>query len=149
MARTARSTSGRMILDSGAIIGWSRGDARVRALLREAISRNVELRVPVVVLAETLRGGPRDAPVNRVLKSTGTAPTEAAAGRRAGLVAVCGVDEAEMLVSARNVAEHDETRRPVAQIRVVLHAGRGGHRSPRCSGTSRYVACTGRYRSPI
>lgn len=35
-----------MILDSGAVIGWSRGDVRVRALLREAISRNVELRVP-------------------------------------------------------------------------------------------------------
>lgn len=30
---------------------------------------------------------------------------------RAGLVAVCGVVEAEMLVSARNVTEHDETRR--------------------------------------
>lgn len=30
---------------------------------------------------------------------------------RAGLIGICGVVEAEMLVSARNVAEHDETRR--------------------------------------
>lgn len=30
---------------------------------------------------------------------------------RAGLVAVCAVIEAEMLVSARNLVEHDETRR--------------------------------------
>lgn len=112
MARTARPSrseqrlSGRMILDSGAIIGWSRGDARVRALLREAISRNVELRVPVVVLAETLRGGPRDAPVNRVLKSTGTAPTEAAVGRRAGrlLGSTGGNDAVDALVAAEVLA---------------------------------------------
>lgn len=102
MARTTRPAIGRMILDSGAVIGWSRGDVRVRALLREAISRNVELRVPVVVLAETLRGGPRDAPVRRVLKSTGTAPTEASVGRRAGqlLGGTGGRDTVDALVAA-------------------------------------------------
>ena len=106
MARTARPTSGRLILDSGAVIGWSRGDARIRALLREAVSRNVELRVPVVVLAETLRGGPRDAPVNRVLKSTGTVPTEASVGRAAGrlLGGTGGRDTADALVAAEALA---------------------------------------------
>lgn len=106
MARTPRPTSSRMILDSGAIIGWSRGDARVRAVLREAVSRNVELRVPVVVLAETLRGGPRDAPVHRVLKATGTTPTEASVGRRAGqlLGGTGGRDTADALVAAEALA---------------------------------------------
>ncbi len=106
MARTARPASSRMILDSGAIIGWSRGDARIRAVLREAVSRNVELRVPVIVLAETLRGGPRDAPVNRVLKSTGTASTEASAGRRAGqlLGGTGGHNTADALVAAEALA---------------------------------------------
>lgn len=83
MARTTASR-GRLILDSGAIIGWSRADPEVRELLRVAIARNFDLWVPVVVLAETLRGGPRDAAVNRVLKSTGTRPTDAGTGRRAG-----------------------------------------------------------------
>lgn len=106
MARTARPTSGRMILDAGAVIGWSRGDVRVRALLREAVSRNVELRVPVVVLAETVRGGPRDAPVHRVLRSTGTAPTEASVGRRAGqlLGDTGGRNTADALVAAEALA---------------------------------------------
>ena len=83
MARTPASR-GRLILDSGAIIGWSRADPEVRELLRLAMARNLELWVPVVVLAETLRGGPRDAAVNRVLKSTGTRPTDAGIGRLAG-----------------------------------------------------------------
>lgn len=84
MARTPAPPRGRLILDSGAIIGWSRADREVRELLRLAIARNLELWVAVVVLAETLRGGARDAAVNRVLKSTGTRPTDAGIGRRAG-----------------------------------------------------------------
>jgi len=32
------------------------------------------IEIPVVVLAETMRGGPRDAPVNRVLKAVGSVP---------------------------------------------------------------------------
>jgi len=62
----------------------------------------MELRVPVVVMAETLRGGPRDAPVNRVLKATGTAPTDATTGRRAGtlLGRTGGRNTADALVAA-------------------------------------------------
>jgi hypothetical protein len=93
VARHPKPPGRRLILDSGALIGWSRGDERVRTLLRRALARNLELWVPVVVLAETLRGGPRDAPVNRVVKAAGTAPTEAATGRRAGaLLAATGTN---------------------------------------------------------
>jgi predicted nucleic acid-binding protein len=102
VARTRYPSGGRVILDSGAVIAWSRGDERVRALLREAIAQNLELRVPVVVLGETLRGNARDAPVNRVLKATGTVPTEAATGRRAGklLGRTGGRNTADALVAA-------------------------------------------------
>lgn len=101
MARKTASR-GRLILDSGAVIGWSRGDREVRELLRMAIARNLELWVPVVVLVETLRGGPADAPVHRVLKSAGTRPTEAATGRRAGqlLGRTGGCNTADALVAA-------------------------------------------------
>jgi predicted nucleic acid-binding protein len=97
-----RSLPQRLILDSGAVIGWSRGDARIRAILRQALARQLELRVPVVVLAETLRGGPRDAPVNRVLKAVGTAPTAPATGRDAGklLGQTGGTNIADALVAA-------------------------------------------------
>lgn len=111
MARSRRTPGGKLILDSGAVIGWSRGDQRVRALLRDAVARNMELRVPVVVLAETLRGGPRDAPVNRVLKAVGVAPTEAAAGRVAGglLGASGGRNTAGALVAAEALAAPEST----------------------------------------
>jgi predicted nucleic acid-binding protein len=43
------------------------------------------IEIPVVVVAETLRGGPRDAPVHRILKAVGTIPeTREAHGRTAG-----------------------------------------------------------------
>ncbi|MGH3587875.1 MAG: PIN domain-containing protein [Pseudonocardia sp.] len=102
MAGTHHPPGSRVILDSGAVIGWSRGDERVRALLREAIAHNLELRVPVVVLGETLRGNARDAPVNRVLKATGTTATPATTGRRAGslLGRTGGRNTADALVAA-------------------------------------------------
>lgn len=101
-----RSFPQRLILDSGAVIGWSRGDARTRAVLRQALERHLELRVPVVVLAETLRGDPRDAPVNRVLKAVGTAPTTPATGRDAGqlLGRTGGSNAADALVAAEALA---------------------------------------------
>lgn len=105
MARTS-DPGARVILDSGAVIRWSRGDQRIRALLRRALAGNHELRVPVVVLAETLRGGPRDAPVHRVLRATGTVPTEAGTGRVAGelLGSTGGRNVADALVAAEAVA---------------------------------------------
>ncbi len=76
----------RLILDSGAVIALSRGDQRARAFLARAVELGAPVEVPVVVVAETVRGdGPRDAPVNRVLKAVDAVPeaTEAL-GRTAG-----------------------------------------------------------------
>lgn len=105
-SRSGRTIPPRLILDSGAVINWSQGDARTRAVLREALARHVELRVPVVVLAETLRGGARDAPVNRVLKAVGTAATVPDTGRDAGrlLGRTDGTNTADALVAAEALA---------------------------------------------
>lgn len=64
----------RLILDSGAVIALSRGEQRARAFLARALELRAPVEVPVVVVAETLRGGPRDAPVHRVLKAIGSVP---------------------------------------------------------------------------
>ena len=112
MARPARPKRGptvlapeRVILDSGAIIAWSRGDVRVRATVQRAVELGLDLRVPVVVLAETLRGSVRDAPVNRVLKSVDVLPTIEAVGRSAGrlLGRTGGENTADALVAAEAV----------------------------------------------
>ena len=59
----------RLILDSGAVIALSRGDARARAFLRRAVTLGVEVLIPAVVIAETVRGSARDATVNRVISA--------------------------------------------------------------------------------
>lgn len=83
--RKSRHAPQRLILDSGAVIALAKGDQKARAFLARALELGVPVEVPSVVLAETVRGGPRDAPVNRVLKAIGTVleATEAH-GRTAG-----------------------------------------------------------------
>lgn len=59
---------GTIVLDSGAVIGLSRNDRRLKRIIAAARTDGAEFRVPTVVVAETVRGnGPRDAPVNLVL----------------------------------------------------------------------------------
>lgn len=75
----------RLILDSGAVIALSRDDVRARAALAAAWEVGAEVAVPAVVLAETVRGGARDAPVHRVLKAVGAViPADDGVGRAAG-----------------------------------------------------------------
>lgn len=83
--RTGGRTSQRLILDSGAVIALSRGEARARAFVASALEMGALVEVPVVVVAETVRGGPRDAPVDRVLRAIGSVPeAREVHGRTAG-----------------------------------------------------------------
>lgn len=75
----------RLILDAGAVLALSRLDPRALAFVVETRRLGGVVHVPVVVVAETSRGGgPRDARVNRVLKSMVVPPTTEAVGRTAG-----------------------------------------------------------------
>jgi predicted nucleic acid-binding protein len=83
--RTTPPSPQRLILDAGAVIALARNDPRARAFVRRAIEFDAEVRVPVVVLAETLRGTPRDAGVHRVLNAVSASlPIDELIGRRAG-----------------------------------------------------------------
>jgi predicted nucleic acid-binding protein len=62
----------RLILDSGAVIALARGERKAKAFLARALELMAPVEIPVVVMAETIRGGPRDAPLNRVLKAVGS-----------------------------------------------------------------------------
>jgi predicted nucleic acid-binding protein len=86
VARTRRQAPPqRLILDAGAVIGLSRADVRARAALSAALEVGADVSVPAVVVAETVRGGPADAPVNRVLKAVGGIDlADEAIGRTAG-----------------------------------------------------------------
>ena len=74
MARTRQTQASpppRLILDSGAVIALARQDARARAALTAAWEVGAEVIIPAVVVAETVRGTARDAPVNLILKAVG------------------------------------------------------------------------------
>jgi hypothetical protein len=59
--------AGRLILDSGAVIGWQRGQAAVWARVAEATRQGVSLVIPAVVVAECVRGGAGDVMIHRLL----------------------------------------------------------------------------------
>ncbi|MGQ0743502.1 MAG: PIN domain-containing protein [Acidimicrobiales bacterium] len=89
MARRPRRTQDpppqRLILDAGAVISLARADQRARAVLAAALEARVQVSIPSVVVAETVRGSATDAPVNRVLKAVGDVDaTDEAIARTAG-----------------------------------------------------------------
>lgn len=97
-------TPRRLILDSGAVIALSRGEQRARAFLARAVELGAPIDVPVVVVAETVRGGPRDAAVHRVLKAVDSIPVATAAiGRAAGRL--LGIAKSSATVDALVVAQ--------------------------------------------
>jgi predicted nucleic acid-binding protein len=95
----------RLILDSGAVIAWSRGDVRARAMLVRALELALDIRIPIAVLAETLRGGPRDAPIHRVRNAVDVFPTHEPTARLAGtlLGRTGGTNTVDALVAAEAV----------------------------------------------
>jgi len=132
MARTqrreAQAPAQRLILDSGAVIAWSRGDVRARALLTRALELALDIRIPVAVLAETLRGGPRDAPIYRVRNAVDVMPTEEPTARLAGalLGRTRGTNTVDALVAAEAVtAAADVLTRDADELRALL-AGHPG-----------------------
>ena len=113
----------RLILDSGAVISWSRGEARPRALLVRALELGMDIRIPVPVLAETLRGGPRDAPIHRVRNSVGVFSADEQVGRLAGalLGQTGGTNTVDALVAAEAVtARADVLTGDADDLRALL-----------------------------
>ncbi|HET9268118.1 MAG TPA: PIN domain-containing protein [Vicinamibacterales bacterium] len=125
--RPAQATipSRRLILDSGAVIALARGDVRARAVLTRALEIGVDVRIPVAVLAETLRGGPRDAPVHRVRNAVDVFPTDERIARLAGalLGRTGGSNTVDALVAAEAVvAAGDVLTSDVDDLRALLPA---------------------------
>jgi predicted nucleic acid-binding protein len=95
----------RLILDSGAVIALAANQARARQFVERALRDRLLIVVPAPVVAETTRGGARDAPVNRVLRAIHEiAPvTEAVACEAGRLIAAANI--AHATVDALIVAE--------------------------------------------
>ena len=123
--RRAQVPARRLILDSGAVIAWARGDARARAILTRALEVGLDVRIPVAVLAETLRGGSRDAPVHRVRNAVDVFPTDERTARVAGglLGRTGGTNTVDALVAAEAVvAAGDVVTSDADDLRALLAA---------------------------
>ena len=94
-----------IVLDAGAVIGLSRNNTALRKIFRAAREEGTEFRVPMVVVAETVRGnGPRDAPVNLVLAQTAPQhPLTEGIARTAGQL--LGAAKSSSIIDALVVAE--------------------------------------------
>ena len=84
MAGRRVATGGTLVLDSEGVSKLAAGDARARGYLNSARARRAQVAVSAITLTETLRGGPRDATVHRVLSRITVVPVTAQVARRAG-----------------------------------------------------------------
>jgi len=84
MARRPVNVGGALVLDSEGVSKLAAGDQRARAYLESARGRRAQVVVSAITLTEVLRGGPRDAPLHRVLSRVSVLPVTPEMGRRAG-----------------------------------------------------------------
>jgi predicted nucleic acid-binding protein len=67
-----KTSPGAVVLDTGALIAFERGDARMRALCREALRTRARLVVPAAVVAQVWRDGARQVPLRALLAGSTT-----------------------------------------------------------------------------
>ncbi|MGC3955732.1 MAG: PIN domain-containing protein [Propionicimonas sp.] len=77
-----------VVLDAGALIALERRDRRMLALLAEIGEAEIGVYIPAGVLAQVWRGAPRQAPLNRLLKTRAAkvVPLDQAEAYRVGLI---------------------------------------------------------------
>ena len=119
-----------VVLDAGAVIAFERGDARMRALVREALKSRARILIPAGVLGQVWRGAARQAPV-RVLVNGPTTLVPAldqvlaeAAGVLCGRAGTSDVIDASVVLIARRekavvvASDVDDLRRLDPGIRL-------------------------------
>ena len=130
-ARGAGSVTG-VTLDAGALLGLERQSARITALLDLARRHGRPVHVPAAVVAQVWRGGPRSAPVARLLNSPDVTVIDLddARARAVGLLlagsGTSDVVDAAVVVCAREhgdasvvTSDPDDLRRLDPTLRLV------------------------------
>jgi predicted nucleic acid-binding protein len=117
MAGRRVAAGGTLVLDSEGVAKLATGDARTRAYLDSARARRAQVAVSAITLTETLRGGPRDATVHRVLARVTVVPVTAQIARRAGeLLGATGLSGHRCATDAVVSATALELERPIVLL---------------------------------
>jgi predicted nucleic acid-binding protein len=110
LARRRRRTAlgGTVVFDADGVSKAASKDLRTQAFLTSARNRDARVVVSAATLAEVLRGGPRDAPVHRVLGRVAKLPVSTDLGKHAGeLIGSTGLENGaiDALVAATALAQ--------------------------------------------
>jgi predicted nucleic acid-binding protein len=79
-----RERVGALVLDADGLTKLANGDPRAISFAKDAYDARSRVVVAASTLTEVLRGGPRDAPVHRVLRRIEVLPIDPTAARAAG-----------------------------------------------------------------
>jgi len=82
--RGTRRVGGTLVLDAEGLVKLATGDALAVSLARDTYQAGAEIVTSAPTLAEVLRGGPKDAPVHRILSKVTVVPIGQQQGRAAG-----------------------------------------------------------------
>jgi PIN domain len=121
-----------LVLDAGALIAIERADREVVLFIRRARERDEAIAIPAAVLGQVWRGGPRQAPIARVLSApqVRVVPLDHLRAREAGLL--CGatgtadVVDASVVCLARSersaivTSDPNDLRRLDPSIRLIV-----------------------------
>lgn len=108
---------GTLVLDSEGVSKLAAGDDRTRAYFDSARARRAKVAASAITLTETLRGGPRDAVVHRVLSRVTVVPVTAQIARRAGeLLGATGLSGHRCAIDAVVAATALELERPIVLL---------------------------------
>jgi predicted nucleic acid-binding protein len=99
-----------LTLDTGALIGFERGDRRVFVHLKRAMERGQDLTIPTAVLAEGWRGGSRSARLARLLDGCSIEPLFENVARAAGeaMGAIEGASVIDAIVMSSGALRGDD-----------------------------------------
>ncbi len=84
MARLRDGVGGTLVLDAEGLVKLSKGHPAALARARTAYLRYAEVVTAATTLTEVLRGGPRDAPLHRLLNRVKVIAVDAGQARAAG-----------------------------------------------------------------
>ncbi len=82
--RGRRRVGGTLVLDAEGLVELATGNALAVSLARDTYQAGAEIVTSASTLAEVLRGGPKDAPVHRILSNVTVVPIGQQQGRAAG-----------------------------------------------------------------
>lgn len=123
-----------LVLDTGALIAFERGDRRVAALVEAARRRKDRVITSSGCVAQAWRDGARQALLARLLAGTSEQPLDPGHSRPVG--ELCAAAEASDVIDAHVALlaqDHDTlVTSDVADIRPLLRVRRGSARIVRC-----------------